>query len=394
MQNVSRFIYLVVRRSILCICIFQYFSGGIAHALEKSTANSSCLTKDELAWVASHPIDSFFLFLAADSEYKPIEFFDEKGVYSGIGADYVELISKHLGIKFEIVKSANWNDVISKVKRRDVDVLNAVISTPEREEYLNFSTPYLTIPSVIIVNKNVDRELKLSDLAGMNVVMVSGYGYVDLLRSKYPKIKIVLVSDLKIALRKVSFGIADAFVGDLATASFYIESEGITNLTIAGESQPSNVSGFAVRSDWPELISILNKGISSLTEEERRSIQQKWIHLETAPAVMSLYLKKILLIIAIVVLFVVCVFWFWNRTLKSLVHVRTEELRKEIEDRKVVEKELKESKEQFKAVVETSPLAIYISEGLEQNAVYINSTFKSSLAMALMKFLPLSSGTH
>ncbi len=37
--------------------------------------------------------------------------------------------------------------------------------------------------------------------------------------------------------------------------------------------------------------------------------------------------------------------------------------------------ELKESEEKFRAVADTSPLAIYMSEGMEQKAMYINPTF-------------------
>ena len=37
--------------------------------------------------------------------------------------------------------------------------------------------------------------------------------------------------------------------------------------------------------------------------------------------------------------------------------------------------ELKESEEKFRSLADTSPLAIYLSEGIEQKAMYINPTF-------------------
>lgn len=178
--------------------------------------------------------------------------------------------------------------------------------------YLQFPPPYLKIPSVIIVRKNINRELTLAKLTGMRIVMVSGYGYVDLIRNKYPQIKIELVSDLKTALQQVSFGMTDAFVGDLATASYYIESEGITNLKIAGETEPPNVSGFAVRSDWPELTCILEKGISLLTEEEREKIYSKWIHLSWEPGLTMQEFRNLMLIITGLVLLVISGFLIWE----------------------------------------------------------------------------------
>jgi hypothetical protein len=38
--------------------------------------------------------------------------------------------------------------------------------------------------------------------------------------------------------------------------------------------QPKSIG---VRSDWPELVSILNKGLASITKEEMNTIRQKWI---------------------------------------------------------------------------------------------------------------------
>lgn len=85
--------------------------------------NTIQLTDAEKSWLAAHPR----IRLAPDPEFKPIEFFDNNGVYAGIGAGYVRLITTKLGITFEIVRCANWDDVIARTKRREVDVLNAVV---------------------------------------------------------------------------------------------------------------------------------------------------------------------------------------------------------------------------------------------------------------------------
>ena len=46
-----------------------------------------------------------------------------------------------------------------------------------------------------------------------------------------------------------------------------------------------------------------------------------------------------------------------------------------ITERKETERRLREDEERFKALAETSPLAIYMSTGIEQRAQYVNSTF-------------------
>jgi two-component system sensor histidine kinase EvgS len=327
------------------------------------------LTDVEKNWLKTHPI----IRLAPDPKFHPIEFFDNKGDYAGMGADYVRLIEKKLDIRFEIVKCPNWEDVISRIKRREVDVLNAVVKTPQRERYLTFPLPYLIIPSVIIVRKTVDRELSLDMLNGMRVVMVSGYGYVDLMHNKYPQIEIELVSDLKTALRKVSFGMADAFVGDLATASSSIESEGITNLKIAGETEPPNISGFAVRSDWPEFSRILEKGIALLTEKERKEIQRKWIHLESESVLTMREFRNLMMGVAVAILLIIFCFLFWTRTLRRAVHLRTEDLQKEVEERKQAERALKKSEERYRNILDNIDDG-YFEVDIAGNLIFFNDS--------------------
>ncbi len=46
-----------------------------------------------------------------------------------------------------------------------------------------------------------------------------------------------------------------------------------------------------------------------------------------------------------------------------------------LEDRIIAEEALKKSEERFKALADTAPFAIYMSEGIEQKAMYINPTF-------------------
>lgn len=342
---------------------------GISPAQDRKGDPLITLTESEQKWLADHPV----IRLAPDPEFQPIEFFDSDGRYAGIGADFSELISRKLGIHFAVVRCSSWDEVMARVKNREVDVLNAVIHTPQREEYLLFPPPYIFIPSVIIVQKKVDTRLTLDMLEGMRVVMVSGYGYVDLIRNKHPEITIDLVSDLKAALRKVSFGMADAFVGDLATASFYIESEGITNLKLAGEAQPANISGFAVRSDWPELCRILEKGVSMLSEEERGAVLKKWIHLAVDPGLTRRELKKIFGLIFGGVILVVIGFVAWNHQLRRRVNLKTKDLSMEIQERQRTQEALKEKEAHLRTLLKTIPDMVWLKD---PDGIYLSCNSK------------------
>ncbi|GAB6097854.1 hypothetical protein JCM14469_41080 [Desulfatiferula olefinivorans] len=358
MPNLSPAPVIAARSCRLIVCLILLMIAFLSPWACAGDAKTLALSDREKNWLKEHPV----IRLAPDPEFQPIEFFDQNGNYMGIGADYARLIEQKTGLSFDIVQCKSWSEVIERMKRREVDVLNAVVRSPQRETFMLFPPPYLTIPSVIIVRKQVDRTMTLAMLEGMHVVMVEGYGYLDLIRNTYPGIAIEPVADLKTALRKVSFGMADAFVGDLATASFYIESEKITNLRLAGETEPPNVSGFAVRSDWPELSAILEKAVALITDDERQAIHNRWIFLAAEPGLSMREFRRVMIVSVAILLTVIIGFLVWNRTLKRAVYLKTQDLRREVIERRQAEEALAESKAHLSTLLKTIPDLVWLKD--------------------------------
>src|SRR5690606_15408214 len=102
-----------------------------------------------------------------------------------------------------------------------------------------------------------------------------------LLVTQYPDIYPVVVPDVPSGLEKVVFGSADAYLGDLATAAYHTEKSGFSNLQVSGKVSPPNMTfqnlAFGIRSDQPELVSIINKGLKSLPESQKSAILSSWI---------------------------------------------------------------------------------------------------------------------
>ncbi len=231
------------------------------------TKSRDPLTAAERAWLKAHPV----IRLAPDPDFPPVEYFAGNGSYSGITADYVALLEKKLGIRIEIVRLRNWDEIISKAKSRQIDVYVAT-KTPQREEYLLFTEPFLEFPAALIAREKVKGPLTLEKLNGMKVSVVSEYAAHNLIAVNYPKLGLDLVPDVETGLRKVSLGLSDVFVENLATATYYIEKNGITNLRIAGDSGYVYRMGFCSRKDRPELNRILDKGLALISAEEKKAI--------------------------------------------------------------------------------------------------------------------------
>ena len=77
------------------------------------------LSRQERNWLAEHPV----ILAAPDPDFPPVEYYDEKGLYKGIAADYIAFIEKRLGIRFKIVRLKNWDEVLEKARAREIDMV-------------------------------------------------------------------------------------------------------------------------------------------------------------------------------------------------------------------------------------------------------------------------------
>ncbi|MCW8890348.1 MAG: EAL domain-containing protein [Sedimenticola sp.] len=342
----------------------QSFSSGLLSAPVSSIA----LTEAERSWLATHPV----IRVGPDPEFRPIEFFDASGAYKGLAADYLRLVSGRLGLQFKIVQLDNWDEVVRQAKSREIDMWSAASATPQRLEFMNFTQPMVEVPAVILVRKQVKQDLTMADLKGLKVAVVSGYAAHDFMLDRYPWIELDPVPNLETALRKVSFGMVDAMVGNLATATYYMEQQGITNLRVAGSTGEFYRWAFAIRNDWPELRSILDKGLKSLSPEDHQKIFSEWIHI-TAQSWKPSPQFYLLLLLFLLGLSVVGGY-AWNRTLKRLVVQRTDQLNTELEEKKQTEVALTIRDRAITAA--TNGIAIIDVTKPDHSIIYVNPAFE------------------
>ncbi|MCP4688191.1 MAG: transporter substrate-binding domain-containing protein, partial [Desulfobacterales bacterium] len=109
------------------------------------------LSEEEKKWLADNPV----IRLGHDIDYPPVEYIDEDGRYQGMSAEYMELIAEILGVTIEPAAPQSWQATIEAARARRVDILSAAARTPQREEYLRFTEPYLSFPMVIVTDQDV-----------------------------------------------------------------------------------------------------------------------------------------------------------------------------------------------------------------------------------------------
>jgi PAS domain S-box-containing protein len=329
-------------------------------------AGQDLLSSEERAWLADHPL----IRLAPDPDFPPIEYLDKQGEYHGIAADFVALLEQKLDMQISIVALPSWDDVLLHAQQRGVDMLGAATSTPQRESYMHFSEPHIELPGVILVRTLVQEELTLDQLHGLKVAIVSGYVWQELIARDHPEILIEPVPDLLTGLKKLSFGTVDAMVANLATATYYIGKAGITNLRVAGESGYFGRYAFGVRNDWPELSTILTKGLAAISEQERAAILNRWVGLQQQSIWSNPLIWLYLAAGAGLFLALSTLVWIW--LLRRQVAKRTAEVRNELAQRQQAEQARHRSEQRYGTLFNAASDAVFIMEAeriIDCNAV-------------------------
>lgn len=297
-----------------------------AYAFGSSGIND-ILTPDERLWLKNHaPIT-----LAIETTYAPFVFLNAERHPVGLAQDYITLIQSKLGFQFEQRQYSTLNDILENIKNGDIQIVNAVTKTPARAEYISFTDPFISVPNVIIKRKNLNNKNIDANLYGLKVSLVKSYAITEYLVNKGLGFFSDLVPDDLTALLHVSFGVSDAAVIDLATASYLIENKGITNLQVAGETDFNIQLAMGTAKTETILFTILQKGLAAITEAEKREINKLWINVSdrrfSFDSRFWMVTGGILLIVSAIIGAII----FWNLTLQKLVHARTRALAEEKE---------------------------------------------------------------
>lgn len=216
--------------------------------------------------------------------WPPFELFDAHGEFQGIAADYMTFVGNSLGISFITKDALSWDQVLERIRLKQVDILPSAASTAARREFLLFTTPYVRSPMVFVTRKDVDFIAHPSELEGQSIGVVKGYASEETLARHYPQLTLTrFISSLE-GLKALAAGEVDAYVDNLAVVSHLITTEGLSNLKVSGQTPYSYDLSFAVRNDWPLLQSAIDKVLAQITPQQHAALQERWVKVTVTSA--------------------------------------------------------------------------------------------------------------
>jgi signal transduction histidine kinase len=274
------------------------------------------LSQSERTWLADHPV----ITIGVNPNSAPYEFFDEKGKFTGISAEYLALLAKKLNITLKIVAAPNWAGLLTMAQEKKIDIVPAIVPSANRSRFLAFSDSWLSVPGVVLSGNHCRS---MEDLKEKKVAVVDNGIWDDYLSRHPVNIKLVRVEDTRTAIELTAMSGVYAMVSDLATVTEQIRRLGVTNLQVVYRLDKKLDISFGVRRDWPELVSILNKTMAALDPGVREKIISRWLTVEEIPWWRSSFVHRIGLIILGGFAVLVLLLGAWNQILRRQVKKRS-----------------------------------------------------------------------
>jgi PAS domain S-box-containing protein len=229
-------------------------------------------TEEEKKWIEKHPIVSF----TGDPNWLPYESFEADGSYIGIVAEYLKLITKLSGLRFEPQPVRSWTEAVEMAMNSRVKVISGDSADKKLNQKFHPVRSYSQNPIVIIMDTKHDYVEDLNLIADKKIAIIKDYGYTADIFKIYPNIKFIEVENIQEGLEGVVKGDFDVMLATMALASYTIQEMQLHTLKIVGKTPIVMNLTLFVSKDEPLLHSIINKILRVITKEQKHQIMHKW----------------------------------------------------------------------------------------------------------------------
>ena len=232
------------------------------------------LSHNEAVWLGEHPV----LQVGNGPDFQPFYAWRGDKRYSGPSADYLELLGRRTGLRFQLQRFADFPAVMTALKRGAIDIIPTLTPTEARRKEYLFTGGYLHSPAVVVTRNGSGAIALPGNFQGVRIAIERGHASSEILRRSKPAATFLEFPDTEAALRAVSNGEADAYVGMLAVAHYYIEQLALANLQVRQRFDADlSAMAMAVNRDQPVLHDILRKAMLFVSDEESNAMTRHYL---------------------------------------------------------------------------------------------------------------------
>ena len=171
--------------------------------------------------------DKGSFILGLDASFPPMGFKDDSGNIVGFDIDLAREVASRMGVELEL-QPVDWSAKELELNNKNIDLIwNGLTITPDRQESMLMSEPYMENKQIIVVLNGSDIQT-LDDLKGKAVAVQDGSSAQDALAADGDLLAQISQIDFKdnvTALLDLKNGQVDALAVDSIVADYYTSQE-------------------------------------------------------------------------------------------------------------------------------------------------------------------------
>jgi signal transduction histidine kinase/ABC-type amino acid transport substrate-binding protein/CheY-like chemotaxis protein len=229
-------------------------------------------SSEEKAWLAEHPV----IKLGFSTELEPFLIQQENGRLTGFLPELFNDIESLLDIRVEI-EVDEWTVIVEKARNRSIDGLLSCASSQAEASNLLQVQPIQSFAPALFASVPTMQIQSLEDMHGKRVIYDRGSQLISNVLKEHKKdVTILEASSVKEAMRSVLEGRADLYFG-YSFSTYQISKYSYQGLNMVFmDVDHTSWAATAVRDDWPELQSLINKCIKLIGPANLQQMLDRW----------------------------------------------------------------------------------------------------------------------
>ena len=248
------------------------------------------------------------------SDLMPFEaILDNKHI--GFTEDYINYISKTLGVEFEFIPTSHWSESLKKTIENSCDILTTIASKKDREELLNFTKPIIEFPFVLVTDTVKPFIENINKLENVKIALVKGFATTKIIKERYKNLNFVEYNSLRECLDAVRKGEVYAAIDSLAVVGYEIQNHFAGELKVSGKVDEKLELFMATNINNKTLASVLDKTLDSIGDKQKQEFLNKWVYIKYEESLNSRLISQISILF--IVVFLVSIFLYRAYLLKK-----------------------------------------------------------------------------
>ncbi|MFH2063651.1 MAG: transporter substrate-binding domain-containing protein [Pseudomonadota bacterium] len=264
------------------------------------------------------------VIIGGDHNYPPFEYLDENGRPAGFAVELTRAIAREMNMDIRI-RLGPWAGMVNGLENGEIDAIQGMFYSPERDRIFDFSQPYLVAHYVSVVRKESgDPPETIEALAPNNLVVQDGDVILEFLTKNGLVNRTTVVETQEDVLREIFEGKHDCALVPRISSMVLIQKNGWTNLVLGNQSFFSGKYAYAVPIGKQALLAQFSEGLKVLEENgEYRRIYEQWIGGFEDSAPSPVMILRYVTMVAVPLLTLLSAILIWSWSLRKQVASRT-----------------------------------------------------------------------